>query len=128
MIIAGHEIITDLATLIKAGYEIPQAEFFCTSTAARFVWPDQIDFTLEHLALRCTNLGQWRQTLGKLEIEDFDAMSDEDLGRRCAGDAEAPVRLAKILDAEITAYGLRKVWNLAMSVLPILAEVGGKGM
>lgn len=122
--IVGHEIATDLAILVRNGYEIPRAEYFCTSTASKWVWPDLGDHSLEFLTLRLTDMGQWRPP----GPADFGAMSLEDLSRRCGGDAEAAYRLYEILDPEITKLGIRKIWALAMDVLPILAEIGGRGM
>ena len=130
MIIAGHGLTSDLNLLARAGFDVhvPGVRYFDTHVASRWVWPDQPDHSLEALALRATSMGQWRPTLGKLKIHDFEAMSEPDLKQRCGGDAEAPVHLARILAQEIRRYDLIRVWNLAMSVLPILAEMGGRGM
>lgn len=114
--------------LVRNGHEIPDAEFFDTEVAARWLYPDQKDFRLEHLALRMTDMADWRPNIRKLEMEDFERLSDEELGNRCGGDAEAAVRLQQILKPEITRYGLEKIYRLAMDVLPILAGIGGRGM
>lgn len=130
MIIAGHGLVHDLNMLVRAGFSVhlPDVVYFDTDVASCWLWPDAMDHTLEHLALRATNMGQWRKTLGKLKIQDFDAMSYQSLKDRCGGDAEAPVHLSRMLAQEIRRTGLVRVWNLAMSVLPILAEIGGRGM
>jgi len=86
------------------------------------------DYGLEALALRSTNIGQWRTTLGKLEAEDFDAMPDEQLYERCGGDAQAPILLQRLLAPQIDDLHMGAIWTLAMDVLPILAEMGGRGM
>ena len=114
--------------LVRAGLPLPDVPYFCTETAAQWLYPDQPDFTLEHLALRMTSVGQWRPTVGKLKPDDFDQMSDEELADRCGGDADAPVHLYPPLAQEIDRTGLRPVWDLAMDVLPILATIGGTGM
>lgn len=130
MIITGHELVTDLNHLVRHGFDVhlPNVIWFDTAIASKWLWPDLSDHSLEHLVLRATNMSQWRPTIGKLKLKDFEAMSDDDLKRRCGGDAEAPVHLARILAQEIRRSGLVRVWNLAMAVLPILAEIGGRGM
>ena len=109
--------------LIRNGYEIPALEVFDPEVLAKWVWADQEQGDLEHLTLRATNMGQWRPNLRKLELEDFETMSDANLSRRCGNDAEAALRLARLLEPEIDKQGLRRIWNLAMDVLPILARV-----
>ena len=115
--------------LIRAGHPLPtNVNYFDTYVAARWVWPDMDDYGLEALALRSTNIGQWRTTLGKLEAEDFDAMPDEQLCERCGGDAQAPILLQRLLAPQIDDLHMGAIWTLAMDVLPILAEMGGRGM
>ena|SRR3990167_188279 len=127
--LVGHNLIADLSMLIRAGCALPRhVQYFDTYVAARWVWPDMDDYGLESLALRSTNIGQWRDTIGKLEQEDFDAMPDERLEQRCAGDAQAPVLLQRLLAPQINDLGMGAIWTLAMDVLPILAEIGGRGM
>ena len=127
MIIVGHELSTDLTTLVRSGYTLPDCEYFCTSTAAQWLEPGT-DHSLEHLVLQETSMGMWRSTLGKVKPAEFDEMSDDELGRRCGGDAEGALRLYPIYKARIEQAGFQKVWALAMDVLPILAEIGGVGM
>ena len=127
--LVGHNLISDLSMLIRAGHALPEhVQYFDTYVAARWVWPDMDDYGLESLALRCTNIGQWRDTIGKLDQAYFDAMPDDRLFQRCGGDAQAPVLLQPLLATEINDLGMGAIWTLAMSVLPILAEMGGRGM
>lgn len=127
MRLVGHELVADLGRLVRNGYALPEASYFCTSTASKWLYPDAPDHGLEHLALRLSNMPQWRP-IASLDIDDFDRMSDEDLGNRCGGDAEASLRLFPRLAEEIKTRGLSKIWRLAMAVLPVLATVGGTGM
>ena len=87
-LLIGHEIGADLGMLVRAGYQIPAGPYFCTHTAARWCWPDEPDGGLESLALKTTNIGQWRETLGRIEFEDFDHLPDHLIAQRCGGDAE----------------------------------------
>ena len=119
---------SDLSMLVLNGHELPRLEIFDPEVLAKWIWPDQEQGDLEHLTLRSTNMGIWRPNLRKLELEDFETMSDANLSRRCGNDAEAALRLARLLEPEIDKQGLRKIWNLAMDVLPILARIGGTGM
>ena len=128
MLIVGHNLVSDLSTLVKAGHSLPPGPYFCTETASQWLYPDQPDQSLEHLTLRMTNMGSWRKRLGKVKFADFDQMPDDELAERCGGDAEAPTRLYPILDKALTDAGLRRIWNLAMEMLPILALIGGRGM
>ena len=128
MIIVAHNAVSDLGALVRIGLPIPEATYFDTQVAAQWCWPDQEHYGLEHLVLRTTDMPEWRPTLGKQGIEVFDAMADEDLFRRCAYDAEAGLRLYHVLSPEIDRLGLRPIWDLAMDVLPTLAEMGGRGM
>lgn len=128
MLIVGHNLASDYAKLIQNGYRLPPHPVFDTEVASRWVWPDEEDHSLEHLALTVTSMGQWRKSIKRLKMADFEAMSDDELAERCGGDAEATVRLYEVLKDEITAYGLNKIFGLAMDVLPILAEMGGWGM
>ena len=82
--IVGHNLVSDLSTIVRAGHALPEnVVYFDTEVGARWCWPEQSDCSLEHLVLRMTSMGQWRETLGKLEFDDFEAMSDEQLSRRC---------------------------------------------
>lgn len=128
MIVCGHHLISDLNMLVRNGHTIPPLKFFDTEVAARWLYPDQKDFRLEHLALRMTDMADWRPSIKRMTMEDFEALSDEELGWRCGGDAEAAVKLKEKLEPEITRQGLDKIYALAMDVLPILARVGGIGM
>lgn len=132
MRLVGHHLVSDLSMLVRNGLQLPEGvEYVDTEVGAHWLWPDQKEFggfALETLALRMTNMAHWRKTLGEVDMDDFEAMSNEDLAHRCGGDAEAAFRLAQIILPQIDRTGLRKVWDLAMSVLPILAEVGGRGM
>ena len=127
MLLVLHNGGSDLAKLVQAGIKLPNARFWDTFVAARWCWPDAYDNSLEHLALRLTDMPQWRP-YGKLDAEDFDTMSDDALAKRCGGDAEATLRLYPRLLEEIKALRLEKIFGLAMDVLPILAEMGGRGM
>ena len=127
MRLVGHELVSDLGRLVRNGYRLPDASYFCTSTASKWLWPDAGDHGLEHLALRLTEMPQWRP-IASLDIDDFDRMSDEDLGNRCGGDAEASLRLYPRLQESLKERGLQKIWRLAMAVLPVLATIGGTGM
>lgn len=124
-----HHGSSDLSMLVRNGITIPDnVRFRDTEVAARWVYPDQTDFSLVHLALRMTDMADWRPNVRKLEMEDFENLSDEALGERCGGDAEATIRLWKKLEPEITRYQLDKIYDLAMDVMPILATIGGTGM
>ena len=127
MIIVGHEFVSDLSALVRAGVALPPATYFDTSVASHWLYPDQGDHSLEHLVLRMTSMDQWRR-LGKLKKEVFATLSPEELRARCVGDAAGARQLYPPLAQEITTRGLRPLWDLAMSVLPILAEIGGTGM
>lgn len=127
--IVGHHIGSDLASLVRAGYALPQGvRYFDTLAGAQWLWPDHDDLSLESLILRVDNMAMWRTTLGKLSFEDFDRMPDGELFARCAGDAEATRRLAPIVAKELQDLRMNTIWGLAMDVLPILAEMGGRGM
>ena len=127
MLIIGHSLTSDLSALVRSGHQIPAVQYFDTEVGARWLYQDQKDFTLEHLVLRMTSMRPWRG-LGKLRGADFSQLSREALQARCAGDAEGARRIYPRLAQEIQARGLRPLWDLAMSVLPILAEIGGTGM
>lgn len=127
MLIIGHHLASDLSALVRNGYQIPNAQFFCTDTAAKWCWPDLIDGRLEHLALRLTEMPQWRP-YEKWDEKTFDAIPDDNLSRRCGGDAEAAFRLYRRVFHEITELRLERIFGLAMDVLPILGEIGGTGM
>ena len=114
--------------LVRNGYTIPNESYFDTYVAAKWCHPDLTDYGLEALALHMTDMPQWRQTIGKLAMDDFEQMSNDVLANRCAGDAEAPLKLKKVLEPEIKRLKLTKIWNLGMSCLPVLAEIGGLGM
>ena len=128
MRIIGHNLVSDLSYFARNGFPIPSAQFFDTEVGFQWLFPDESDFGLEALVLGTTDMPTWRDTLGKLDFDDFEAMSDERLARRCGGDAEAAYRLLPIAEAGLKQARLTKIWNLAMSVLPILAEIGGRGM
>ena len=123
----GHELISDLVTLIRAGYSLPACSWFDTNVAASWLYPGE-DHSLESLALRKTPMGMWRKTLGKLKPDDFEEMSEDELAQRCGGDAEGALRLYPIYQAELEQAGFQQIWSLAMDMLPILAEIGGVGM
>lgn len=127
MIVVLHGGTADLSKLVQNGYVIPQCVYFDTEVAARWCWPDATDYSLEHLALRLTTISHWRP-YGKLDGEDFDSLSDENLAQRCGGDAEATRRLYARLNEEIDRLRMRPIFSLAMDVLPILAEIGGRGL
>ena len=127
MLVVGHELISDLVTLVRAGYPLPACSWFDTNVAASWLYPGE-DHSLESLALRKTPMGQWRKTLGKLKPDDFESMSDDELAQRCGGDAEGALRLYPIYQAELEQTGFQRIWSLAMDMLPILAEIGGIGM
>lgn len=112
---------------MEGGYKLPSADYFDTFVAARWLWPDAHQFGLEHLALRLTDIEQWRPCK-KLTGLDFDTIPDSDLSIRCAGDAEASFRLYERLQDEIRALQLEPIFKLAMDALPVLAEIGGRGM
>ena len=124
----GHNLVSDLSMMVRAGYKLPNAQYFCTDTGAKWVWPDHEDYSLEHLVLRSSSMGQWRSTLGRLGFDDFEQMSDDDLAVRCGGDAEGPVRLKPIIQQALIDLRMQKIWGLAMEVLPVLAVIGGTGM
>lgn len=128
MILIGHNLASDLSQLIRSGFTLPSLPIFDTEVAARWCWPDHAGYGLETLALRATDMPQWRPTLGKVDMPMFDAMPDEVLAQRCGGDAEAAYRLYTVLEPEIRKNGLTKIWDLAMAMLPILSEIGGRGM
>ena len=128
MILVLFNGVSDLSKLVENGYSIPRnVQYFDPFVGARWCWPDAYDNSLEHLALRLTNVGQWRP-YGKLSAEDFDTISDDDLSKRCGGDADAALRLYPIIKDEIKTLKLEKIFSLAMDVLPILSEMGGRGM
>lgn len=129
MQVIGHQLPSDLSAAVRNGQAIPQGvEYIDTEVGCRWLWPDLPDHGLEQIALRHSDMAHWRPNLEKLEGADFDAMPDGDLGARCAGDAEATERLATFVLDGITKAGMRTVWDLAMHVLPILAQMGGEGM
>lgn len=124
-----HRGDSDLSHLVRNGYKLPAGiKYYDTHTAARMIWSEQEDSSLEHLALRMTNMGVWRPNFKKLDSLDFDVMSDEYLVKRCGNDAEASIRLKQITEPELTRLGLARIWSLMMDVLPILATAGGTGM
>ena len=128
MILVLFNGVSDLSKLVENGYAIPRnVQYFDPFVGARWCWPDAYDNSLEHLVLRLTNVGQWRP-YGKLSAEDFNTISNEDLSKRCGGDADAALRLYPIIKSEIKALKLEQIFSLAMDVLPILSEMGGRGM
>lgn len=128
MLVCGHHLSSDLATLVRDGFSIPRLRYFDTHAAARWVWPEATSHSLEYLALKTTNMAQWRHQLGRLSSSEFDSLPDDLVAKRCAGDAEATFRLAKLLVPEIDRLGLTKVWRLVMDCLPVLSEMGGRGL
>jgi len=127
-VITGHSLVTDLTTIVRAGLALPDAQYFCTETAARWLWPEWPAHDLEFCALKLTRMGAWRSTLGKLKPADFENLSKDELSRRCGGDAEAPIWLYEVMAPQILQEGLGRIFGLAMDVLPILAIIGGTGM